>query len=479
MSLLSATADRLPATRALSEGARSLTYRELAHAAARMAGGLAARGVGPGDRVATGLPTTLEHALVIHAIAWLGAVVVPLHPRLTEAELEWQLTDVGARLLVAGENLAELLAGGTERGPFSPEPGELASILYTSGTTGRPKPVPLTWANHQASLAGSVERLGSVPDDDWLCPLTLAHVGGLAVLYRSAALGTAATLLDGFDPETVADLLASGRITVASLVPTMLRRLVALDRQLPAPRLRVILLGGGPADGDTVERAQALGLPLALTYGLTETASQLTTLAPAEAGRKAGTAGRPITGAEVQVRDESGHPLGAWGGQAGEAVSRWVPDSSGSIWVRGPMVMAGYLDRPAENAVRFDRDGWFSTGDFGRLDAAGYLTIETRREDLIVTGGENVYPAEVEAAILTHPAVAECAVFGLPDAEWGQRVAAIVVLRPGHTAPLAADLSAHSRARLAPFKVPKAWDFRAELPRTPSGKLQRALLRAE
>lgn len=499
MSFLPDTELRRPDALALSDADRTLTYLDLRSAVARMAGALAARGIVPGDRVATCLPTTIEHAIAIHGISWLGAVVVPLHPRLASEELEWQVRDAGARLVISAENLGELLAGGVEREPHTPTPGDLASILYTSGTTGRPKPVPLTWANHRASIAGSVDRLGTAPDDDWLCPLPLAHVGGLAVLHRAAALGTAATLTDGFDAERVAGLLASGRVTMASMVPTMLRRLVALGRPLPAPRLRAILLGGGPVDKDTLERALGLGLPLAPSYGMTETASQLTTVAPAEARRKGFTAGRPIVGAEVQIRDNAGRLLGATGGQPGEAVSdqtpggqpgeavprqvqpgEAVPDqTSGTIWVRGPMVMAGYLGRTEENAARFDAEGWFSTGDLGRLDTEGYLTIETRREDLIVTGGENVYPAEVERVLLGHPAVADCAVLGLPDPEWGQRVAAVVVVHPGFPLLAPEELSSYVRARLAAFKIPRIWAFRDELPRTASGKLKRAQLREE
>jgi o-succinylbenzoate---CoA ligase len=453
MTGLLATAGRTPAAPALSDHHRTLSYAELAAQAARVAGALAQRGLGPGDRVATCLPTTLEHAVVIHGVGWLGGTVVPLHPRLTRDELDWQLRDVAPRLLVTADSVGELLAVGSEREPTPTEAGAHAAILYTSGTSGRPKPVPLTWANFQASVSGSTERLGTDPEDDWLCPLPLAHVAGLAVLTRSAWLGTAATLLDGFDAELVAELLGAGRITLASLVPTLLRRLLDLDRPLPAPRLRAILLGGGPADSATLERAFALGWPIAPSYGLTETCSQLATLAPAEARRKAGTVGLPIAGAEVAVRQ-------------------------GTIWVRGPMVMAGYLDRPEENAERFDPDGWFNTGDLGRLDAEGYLTIATRREDLIVTGGENVYPAEVEAALASHPAVVDSAVLGLSDAEWGQRVTAVVVVRAGSSPPTPEELTAHLRERLAPFKLPKSWWFHDELPRTASGKLIRATLRA-
>ncbi|HSL83096.1 MAG TPA: AMP-binding protein, partial [Thermoanaerobaculia bacterium] len=320
-----------------------------------------------------------------------------------------------------------------------------------------------THGNHLASAAASAFNLGVRPDDDWLCPLPLAHGGGLAVLLRSLLYGTAVTLLDGFDPAAVAERLRSGAVTHASLVPTKLRRLLeaAPGDEPPSsqtsPRLRAVLLGGGPVEPDLVARALVRGLPVLGTYGMTETASQVATVPPEAAAWKPGAAGPPLPGAEIEVRTEAGEPA--------------APGETGEIHVRGPMVSAAAAE--ASGAA----GGWLATGDLGRLDGDGFLWVEGRRDAEVVPGGENVSAREVEAVLRKHPAVADCAVVGLPDPEWGQVVAAAVVPR-GPEAPPAADaLAAHCRKRLAPFKVPKRWHIVDELPRTPSGKPAAAEIR--
>ena len=537
MSWLARQAGLRPGAPAVRAGENTFSYAELAEKAARGAAALAAAGVAPGDSAAVRLPNTWEHVVALHAVAWRGAVLVPIHPRSAPAEVAGLTEDSGACLLIASaddpvsgvdlpcpvlpvDRLADEASGTPGPSP-APPPGwacepalqpddALHSILHTTGTTGRPRPVPLTHGNHRASAEASAANLGVDPDDDWLCPLPLAHAGGLAVVLRSVLYGTCVTLVEGFDPEEVASLLRSGAVTHASLVPTMLRRLVALP---PAPggdpfgsrrslragsprpdtepkadlgssRLRAVLVGGGPLDPELAERALARGLPVLGTYGLTETASQVATVPPGEAGRKPGSAGPPLPGVEIEFRDATGHVLG--------------PGETGEIHVRGPMVSAAATGarsasggRPATAAGRLDSggwlasgdlgrldsDGWLATGDLGRLDADGWLWVAGRLDDLIVTGGENVAAAEVEAVLRAHPAVADCAVVGLPDPEWGRLVAAAVVPR-GPEAPPAADaLAAWCRERLAPFKVPKRWRIVDELPRTAAGKVARPELR--
>ncbi|HLE84396.1 MAG TPA: AMP-binding protein [Thermoanaerobaculia bacterium] len=498
MSWLARQARERPGTAAVRAGGEALTYAELAERAGRGAAALAAAGVAAGDRVAIRLPNTLEHAVAIHAVAWGGAVLVALHPRLAPGEAAALLAASGARLLIAAgddplaaagspcpvlpvERLGEG-AGGPLAAPAprpAPRPAAqpdraLHSILFTSGTTGRPRPVPLTCGNHRASAEASAANLGVRPDDDWLCPLPLAHVGGLAVVLRAVLYGTCVTLVEGFEPEAVARRLRSGAVTHASLVPTMLRRLLApppapggdelrpymagvgsrgQDTPLGSERLRAVLLGGGPVDPELVERALARGLPVLGTYGMTGTASQVATVPPASAGGKPGAAGPPLPGVEIELRDAGGRAL--------------PPGETGEIHVRGPMVSAA-LAQP---------DGWLATGDLGRLDGDGWLWIEGRREGVVVTGGENVSAAEVEAVLRAHPAVADCAVVGLPDPDWGELVAAAVVPRGPEAPPAAEALAAWCRARLAPFKVPKRWRIVEELPRTPSGKVARAEVR--
>jgi o-succinylbenzoate---CoA ligase len=303
---------------------------------------------------------------------------------------------------------------------------EVRTLVFTSGTSGEPKPVGLTAANHEASAIASAWNLGVDPGDRWLCCLPLWHVGGLSILHRSAIYGTTAVLHDGFDPERVRDELASGGITLVSLVSTMLRRLI--DAGLGEwPELRAALVGGGPIPADLVEWAAESGFPLVPTYGMTETASQIVT------------GDRPLLGVELRIADD------------------------GEILVRGPMVAPGAL---AE-------DGWLHTRDRGRLDPEGRLHVEGRLDDTIVTGGENVAALEVEEALLSHPAVSDAAVVGRPDPEWGEAVTAYLVAADGASDE---DLIAHARERLAPHKVPKAIHRRDELPRNAAGKLVRGRL---
>jgi o-succinylbenzoate---CoA ligase len=408
----------------------SLTYAELAAGARRTARRLAALGVRRGDRVATVLPPGAAFAELLHAAPLAGTAIVPLNTRLTGAERRRLLEDSGARLLVDEPLEGDEAELGESAGPDDPH-----TVLYTSGTGGRPKPVVLTRRNHEASAIASAWNLGVSPDDRWLCVLPLFHVGGLAILMRSALYGTTAVLHDGFDEEAACRSLESGEATLVSLVPTMLRRLadVGLER---APALRAALLGGGPVPRDLLEWSAARGLPVVQTYGMTETASQIATLAVGEALEKSGSAGRPLAGVELRIE-------------------------RGEILVRGPMVAPGALSA----------DGWLRTGDHGRLDADGFLWVEGRMKDVIVTGGENVMAPEVEDVLLHHPAVRDAAVAGVPDREWGERVVAWVV---SEAAP--AELLEHCRDALAGYKCPKEVVRVAEIPRSASGKVLRTRL---
>jgi O-succinylbenzoic acid--CoA ligase len=387
---------------------------------------LAARGVGEGDRVATTLSASLAFCELLHALPRLGAVLVPLNTRAGAAERRAQIEAVGARLVV-DQPLAGEEAAISPRDGVDPEAAH--SILFTSGTTGAPKPVALTFANHHSSAVASAAHLGVDPDDRWLCPLPLFHVGGLAVLLRSAINRTTAVLHRGFVADAVVAELSSGAVTLVSLVPTMLRRLrdAGLER---APALRAALLGGGPMPSDLLDWSRQQGLPVMPTYGLTEAASQVATAAPGER------AARPLPDVELRIGRNS------------------------EVLVRGPMVARGALAP----------DGWLHTGDRGRLDASGRLLVEGRLKTLIVTGGENVAAEEVEAALLDHPAVRDAAVIGLPDPEWGEAVSAFVVLEDAATAD---ELIEHCRERLAPYKVPKRVEQVPGLPRNAAGKLLR------
>ena len=419
------------------EGGRALTYAELDAAAAVAARRLAAVGVGPDDRVAVAMPAGLDFAVLLHAVSRIGAVFVPLSSRLGAAERSRLAETAGARAVLdaplEGEEADVAPSGDPDSGP--PD-----TLLFTSGTTGEPKPVLLTGENHRASARASAANLGVEPDDRWLCCLPVHHVGGLAILLRSAIYGTTAVLHPTFDAAAVAESLASGEATLVSLVSTMVRRLAAAGL-IEAPALRAALIGGGPVPREVLEWGAARGLPLVQTYGMTETASQVATARVEEALERRGAAGRPLAEVELRTTDD------------------------GEVLVRGPMVSAGALAA----------DGWLHTGDRGRLDGDGLLWIDGRMDDLIVTGGENVAAAEVEDALLAHPAVVEAAVVGREDPEWGRAVTAFVALdRPVPEA----ELIDHCRGRLAGFKVPKSVISVTALPRTESGKIRRAALAA-
>lgn len=412
-----------------------LSYAELERRAVAVASSLAACTPDRGLCLLE-LEPGLEHAVAMHGAMLAGRPFQTLRPGLPAPEREAALTAGPA--VVVDRAWLEAPPEGIDEGPAPLEPGRPLSRVLTSGTSGERRAVELSFANHYASAQASGANLGVETDDLWLCCLPVDHVGGLTILIRSVIYGTAALIHDRFDPDRIGAALEEG-VSLVSLVPTQLHRLLEQDLDLRGPR--ALLVGGGPLPATLLEEALGRGANVVQTYGLTEACSQVCTLAVAEASRKRGSAGRPLPGVELRIE-------------------------SGEILVRGPNVAAGAVGG----------DGWLHTGDLGRLDEDGFLWVEGRADDLIVSGGENVRPEEVEAVLARHPAVSETAVFGREDREWGQRVCAAVVPRRGE-APADGELIAHCRTELAPYKVPKTIELVAELPRTASGKLQRRLLR--
>jgi O-succinylbenzoic acid--CoA ligase len=405
---LTSAARARPDHEAVAADDGSLTYAQLDERATRRAAHLAGAGVAAGQRVAVTHPPRLAFAELLHALPRLGAVLEPGPPARPAAP--------------AGgpASAAEL------RTSF--DPTAVHTAIRTSGTTGAPKVVELTYANHAASAVASAAALGVEPGDRWLCPLPLHHVGGLNVLIRSVINHTTVVLHERFDADRVRATLEAGEVTLASLVPTMLARLRAAGLRR-APGLRGIALGGGPVPAQLLEWARASSIPVVPVYGMTETCSQIAAGSPA----------RPLPGVDLRI------------------------GADGEILVRGPMVA------PAAPAS----DGWLHTGDLGRLDGDGRLHVLGRLKELIVTGGENVAPLEVEQVLLAHPAVVDAGVAGLADPEWGEAVTAFVVLsRPA----AAAELRDWCRERLEPFKVPKAIHAVDRLPRSAGGKLLRERL---
>jgi O-succinylbenzoic acid--CoA ligase len=455
-----------------------LTFADLNRSAEAIAARLQALGVRRGDRVALLAPNSAAFARAVFCISRAGAVLVPLNVRLSPDEIAWQVEDSEpALLLAASEGVPALPSlpcaiapledvASAARAPLREVPDidveALHSIIYTSGTTGRPKGAMLTYGNFLWNAFGSAANLGVRDDDCWLACMPLFHVGGLSILMRGVLYGMTVEVHETFDVARVNDALCGGEITIASLVPTMLRRLLAKHDAGYHPDLRCILLGGGPAPADLLDECLRRGIPVAPTYGLTEAASQVSTLLPAEAASKPGSSGKPLLTVELGIRRDDGSDAPA--GEAGEIV------------VKGPSVTKGYWRNPEATALAL-RHGWLHTGDYGNVDREGYLYVVDRREDLIVSGGENVYPAEVEAVLESHPGVIEAGVFAIPDAEWGHHVAAAVV--PAAGVALDADtLRSWCRDRLAAYKIPKSIVFTAALPRTASGKLLRRDLRA-
>ena len=405
---LTAAAAAHPDRLALETPAGSFSFAQLAERADRRARELAAAGVGAGDRVAVTYPPGLEFAELLHALPRLGAVLEPGPPA------EPPEPPAGAP--------------GTAQLQTTVDPEAVHTVIRTSGTTGVPKAVELTYANHLASAIASADALGVDPGDRWLVPLPLHHVGGLNVLIRSVINATAVVLHERFDADSVRATIEAGEVTLASLVPTMLSRLRAAGLR-QAPGLRAIALGGGPIPAGLLDWARDTGIPVVPVYGMTETCSQVV----------AGSPGRPLRGVQLEIA------------------------ADGEILVRGPMVARGAV---AE-------DGWLHTGDLGRLDGDGRLHVLGRLKELIVTGGENVAPLEVEQALLAHPAVADAGVAGLPDPDWGEAVTAFVVLREPASPE---ELRAWCRERLEAFKVPKTIHVVGRLPRTSGGKLLRERL---
>lgn len=479
---------------ALIQEEQHWTYGELNRLVAGMTGQLAAAGVEAGYHIALLLPNRVEYVCLIHALARLGAVLVPLNIRLTDAELRWQVDQAGCSYVICSRETdlqAAALARAGRRilSVDSPQASPVEAladfsasdldqwqerllnlaavqgIIYTSGTTGRPKGAMLTYGNHLWSATASAFRLGTDPADRWLVCMPLYHVGGMAIVWRSCLYGTAVVLQTGFNPSAVSRALDTQEITLISLVPTMLHRLLeAHQESLTVASLRCILLGGAAAPMSLLETCQALNLPVTTTYGLTEAASQVATLLPPEVFRKPGSVGKPLMFSEVRIIGENGQQL--------------PPEQIGEIVVRGPTVMQqGYHDQPAATQ-KILRNGQLHTGDMGYLDKEGDLWVVQRRADLIVTGGENVYPLEVEQVLGQHPAVEEVCVIGIEDEEWGQRVAAVVVVQAGASV-AEQELVSYCREHLAGYKQPRLVHFVDALPRTASGKIRRDVIRQQ
>lgn len=462
----------------LADERRALTNAQLAGAAQRLSTVLADRGVSAGDVVAVQLANRVELVVSLFASWRLGASLTPVNPALTEDEAGYQIADAGARVLLADPGTpvppgTELVDVGSVDldvpfDPSAPEPptagDALALVVYTGGTTGRPKGVMLDHDNLDAMTGMIISEMRLGPADHSLLILPLFHVNGIVVSVLSPLRAGAHTTVAGrFDPATFWDTVERTGPTYFSAVPTIYGLLLAQERgrEPDTSSLRLVVCGAAPMPSDLIGRfEERFGIPVLEGYGLSE-GTTASTINPLDGPRKPGSVGPVIDGQQLAVVDPRGRPLPA--GEAGEVV------------VRGPNVMRGYLNRPEATAETIV-DGWLHTGDVGSLDEDGYLVLVDRMKDMIIRGGENIYPKEIEGVLYRHPAVLEAAVVGAPDPVYGEQVAAFVSLRPDQQASID-ELLEHCRGSLAPYKRPRRLEILPALPKTAVGKITKPPLR--
>jgi 4-coumarate--CoA ligase len=474
---------------------RSYTFAQLADLTARVAGGLALRGVSKGQTVAVMLPNLPEYFMAFHGTATTGGTVTTINPTYGPEETRFQLQDASARILITIPMFAEtarqaaegtgveeiimlgepvegttpfmsLMTAEPYHGYAEVDPRQDTVVLpYSSGTTGLPKGVMLTHYNLVANIAQGEPILERGADDRVIAVLPFFHIYGMQVLMNGAIReGATVVTMPRFELEQFLQLLQEHRITIAYLVPPIVLALAKhpLVDNYDLSHLRSIFSGAAPLGAELAEEAaRRIGCEVVQGYGLTET-SPITHATP-PGGYRRGSIGVAIPNTEVMVVDpETGSPLGL--------------DQDGEIWIRGPQVMKGYLNNPAATAATIDGEGWLHTGDIGHVDSAGHYYIVDRLKELIKYKGFQVPPAELEALLLTHPAVADAAVIGIPDEEAGEIPKAFVVLKPGATA-TDEEIKAHVAAHLAHYKHVRVVEFIDTIPKSASGKILRRQLR--
>jgi long-chain acyl-CoA synthetase len=470
-----------PERLALASGARRSTFRELHDRVGRIAASLKEHGFGVGDRLALLLPNEADYLELIYACAWLGVIAVPLNTRLSATEIDRVLADATPRGLIRHSSMAvpsvllpwqmvldqePLDARSSSHPEAIYDPQAVLALVYTSGTTGRPKGVVLTHANVLENLDHVNYWMTYKEGGVYLHAAPIFHIADFPFMFGSPAFGACQVTIPKFSAQGFCEAVERERVSHTVLVPTMISLLTQFSelKNYDFTSLEVIGYGGSPIAPELIHRTRQVlpGVKLTQVYGLSETGF-LTGLRDHEhTEERLKSCGRPCPGIDVRVVDESGREVET--GRPGELVAR------------GSNVMRGYWNNAEETEGAF-RDGLFRTGDAGYQDGDGYVYLLDRLKDMIVTGGENVYSGEVEAVLYTHPAVREAAVFGIPDAQWGELVAACVVLEPGHLLS-AEDLIAYCRRSLANYKAPRRVEFSdVELPKSGSGKILKRVLR--
>ncbi|MFD0027102.1 acyl-CoA synthetase [Streptomyces sp. NPDC055059] len=473
-------ARKTPHRTALIHGTTTVTYAALHERTTRLAHALRALGVRRGDRVAYLGPNHPSFLEALFATGLLGALFVPLNTRLADPELAFQIRDSGATVLLhaaaRGGDLPGVRTAVEADGPAYEDllaaapvlpideqvgPDDVGIIMYTSGTTGRPKGAMLTHGNLTWNAVNVLVDQDLIADEIALVAAPLFHTAGLNMLTLPVLLkGGSCVLVGSFDAAATLELVERHRVTFMFGVPTMFDQLTRQPNWPDADlsSLRMLSCGGSPVPTPLIAAYQDRGLTFLQGYGMTEAAPGTLFLDAEHAVSKAGTAGVPHFFSDVRVARPDLAPV--------------EPGETGEVLVRGPHVMRGYWGLPGESAAAF-ADGWFRTGDAARIDADGYVTIVDRFKDVIISGGENIYPAEVEDALLAHADIAECAVIGVPDEKWGEVGRAVLVAREG-SAPDPHEVLGSLSGRLAPYKIPKSAVVVDALPRTASGKLVKA-----
>ncbi|MBS3682189.1 o-succinylbenzoate--CoA ligase [Ornithinibacillus massiliensis] len=446
-----------------------ITFYELMQQSKELAKKIANYGIEKGSHVgilSNNNPTMIR---LVHALSYLGAVAVLLNTRLTKEELNYQVNDAMIKTVISQDDLLEKanqlnvnqLIGFTALERENPLNITLVTeinlddpftIIYTSGTTGFPKGVIHTYGNHWWSAIGSALNLGLSEKDKWLAVLPFFHVGGLSIFFKSVIYGMPVYLVEKFHEQVVLDAIYHHGVTIASVVTVMVQRIMDVQGDRPFPsHFRCMLLGGGPAPVPLLEKATNRNIPVFQSFGMTETSSQIVTLSPKDAFRKIGSAGKALFPAQIRI--DTG-----------------IPMEIGEIYVKGPMVTKGYYNNSEANEKSF-QDGWLSTGDLGYLDEEGFLYVVDRRKDLIISGGENIYPSEIESVLSAYDGIREVGVTGKPDDYWGQVPIAFVVSDKHEVSEEA--ILGYAKKHLAKYKLPKEIHFVERLPRNASNKLVR------
>ena len=474
---------RYPRRIAFYDSRRRISFQDAEIRIRRTAQWLASLDAKDGDRIGVLSQNSIDYAIGVYAMSRIGASMVALNLRLTEKDWKQQLELSQCGMILSDKDhndRAKTLglpvyvfedgsqtSGNSKAGKIRRSISEKitldkeASVIFTSGSQGNPKGVILSNSNYYYNALASNLNLKLAAGDCWLLSLPLYHVGGLSILHRCALAGASVHVTHGFNCEEVKSLLAASRITHLSLVPTMVQRLIESTGNEPMPEtLKVVLVGGAPLPEKLVEKSKQCRLPVLTTYGMTESASQITSMSPDDPAEKLSTSGKPLKYVQLRIVDSKRKEL--------------PPGAQGEIMVKGKTLFKGYLKR--DICRRSHDDEWFVTGDKGYLDSDGYLTVTGRVDDMFVSGGENIYPGEIEVEAVSYPNIRVCAVLAVDDSEWGKRP--VLFVEPRETVEFnQQDMAAYLKTRLPRIKIPDKIIPLNRLPRAAIGKIDYAALR--